>query len=105
MAFYFVSRFINEVSFDDEKRLDTLFSSAITGFANSLVQQALYYGMLRAYRKTSRPYAVRELISGISSYGTFLEAKKMNHRKLVNLLSDLFARIRSSGAMFTVTAD
>ena len=29
----------------------------------------------------------------------------MNHRKLVNLLSDLFARIRSSGAMFTVTAD
>ena len=104
-AFDFVSRFINEVSFDDEKRLETLFSSAITGFGNSLVQRALYYGMLRAYRKTSRPYAVRELVSGISSYGTFLEAKKMNHRKLVNLLSDMFARIRSSGAMFTVTAD
>lgn len=104
-AFDFVSRFINEVSFDDEKRLDTLFSSEITGFENSLVSQALYFGMLRAYRETSRAYAIRELVSGISAYRTFLEAKKMDHSKLVNLLSGLFEKIKSCGAMFTVTAD
>lgn len=104
-VFEFVGDCISSVDFSEKKRLDTIVTNICKNGIASVLQMSSRFARTRSMRKSGRECAVAEILDGVKYIFNFCEFRKMKTEVLSGKLSEIFSRLRSSGAILHVTAD
>jgi len=100
-----LSEIISKMSFDDEKRFESLLQEIKADKKASIVQSGRDYTLKRARALLSKNLALSEIMWGVSQLKTISDYKKKNIPQLLKTFKEIYYSCLKEGAIIHITAD